>query len=83
MKTKAAAKGAPPSGRSLTEFLLAKRREACAVCALPDDIRDQIASAREKRIERRVIREWLDEDCGIKVPDAAFTTHSNGHHDDR
>ena len=71
---------AQPKGRSLIEYVLAKRREACAVCALPDEVRAQL---REKKYERRVIRAWLLADYGMDIPDSIFTTHSAAHHEER
>lgn len=71
------------NGRSLVEYVLAKRREACAVCALPADIRAQIGVARERKIERRVIRAWLLAEHGADIPDSIFTSHSAAHHEER
>lgn len=74
---------AHPSGRSLIEYVLARRREACAVCALPDDIRAQLQAARDKKIERRVIRAWLQAEHGKDIADSVFTSHSAAHHEER
>lgn len=63
--------------------MLAKRREACKVCALPEDVRAQIRAARDKKIERRVVREWLAADHGVQIGDGEFATHTNAHHDEQ
>mgnify|MGYP001574931935 FL=1 len=76
-------KEAHPKGASLLSYVLAKRREACAVCGLSDDLRSQIVSAREKKIERRTIRAWLLSEHGVDIVDSIFTSHSAAHHEER
>jgi hypothetical protein len=62
---------------------MAKRRAGCKVCQLPDELRAQIAIARDKKIERRLVREWLVTDHHVEISDADFAAHSNGHHEER
>lgn len=74
-------KRAPKEPASLEAFARAKRdaarRAACAVCALPDEVAAQIKDAHDKKIDRRTIREWLEREHGVRIPDAVFTRHSN------
>lgn len=69
--------------RALLTFVQDKRREKCPVCALPEEVRQQIREARDKKVDRRTIREWLKSEYGREIPETNYTTHSNGHHDDR
>lgn len=67
--------------RSLVEFVKDKKRKACAVCSLPAEVRTQLATAREKKITRADVLEWLkSEGIAIKAEDLA--AHTNGHHGD-
>ena len=72
-----------PTGRSLLSYVLAKRREGCAVCGLPDEVRAQIVGARERKIESRIIRAWLLAEHGVDILDSVFTSHSAAHHEER
>lgn len=67
----------PKQGRTLVDFVNAKRRASCAVCSLPDAIRAQVRSAPDKDIPRRVVREWLEAEHGIKISEAEFQTHAS------
>lgn len=73
--------------RSLLEFATekrrAERREKCVVCRLPDDIRVQLRTAREKGIERRVVLEWLRTDHQREITDLELTQHYAGHHEEK
>lgn len=69
------------SPRSLAEFVKDKRREACAVCRLPAEVRDQVRTAGEKKIHRRTVLDWLKTDCSAPITDTELTVHTNGHHD--
>lgn len=66
---------------TLADFAAAKRRAArraaCAVCALPDEIAQQVKTASDKKIDRQTIREWLEREYGIRIRDGVFTTHAN------
>lgn len=80
--TKPKAKPSTPT-LGLVDYVKAKRREACRVCQLPDDVRDQLATASDKGIKRGVVLEWLRESVGIKITDSELTVHKNGRHDEQ
>lgn len=67
---------------SLVDFIKQKKREACRVCLLSDEVRQQLAHAREKGITRRVQLAWLKAEIGADIVDADLTQHVNGRHDD-
>lgn len=73
--------------RSLLEFASekrkAERRQTCPVCRLPEEVRAELRIARERKIERRLVREWLQTELGVALTDLDFTTHHAGHHEDR
>lgn len=75
---KAATEGA---GRSLTDYIRAKRREACAVCSLPDELREQVRIASTKKITRDVVLAWLREEHGVSLSRDDFQAHQAAHHD--
>lgn len=68
-------------GRSLTDYVKAKRRAACAVCSLPDGIREEIRAARSRKINRDTIMDWLKEEHDITLTHDQFNSHQSGHHD--
>lgn len=68
-------------GRSLLEYARDRRRDGCAVCSLPDEIRVQMARASEKKIRRPVVLAWLRDEHNIEIGDGDMTAHVNGHHD--
>lgn len=70
-----------PSKRSLTDFMQAKRREGCAVCELPPEIRAQLRGASKRHIRRTDIIEWLASEYGMKITRAAFDSHQSGRHE--
>ena len=76
--------GAPKRTTSLADFALAKRRAArraaCAVCALPDKIREQTKTARDKKIDVSTVLEWLAA-SGYKIGESVYLAHGSGHHD--
>lgn len=69
------------TGRSLAEYARDRRREGCPVCALPTEIREQMARASEKKIRRPVVLAWLRDEYGTEIKDTDMTVHVNGHHD--
>lgn len=69
--------------RSLVDFMRAKRRAACKVCQLPDDVREQLRTASDKDIKRRDVLEWLRTEVGSDITDAELTSHKAGHHDEQ
>lgn len=71
---------AKPS-RSLTEFMQAKRRDGCPVCALPPSVREQLKDASKRKITRADQIEWLAAECGVKLTRALFDSHANGRHE--
>lgn len=80
-------KAVEKQARSLLEYASekrkAQRRAACAVCRLPEEVRAQIRAARDRKIERTVIREWLRVEHKSEVSDLDFTSHYAGHHDEK
>lgn len=72
----------PKTQRSLVQFAKDKRRENCSVCKLSDEVRRQMREASDKKIPRRVVKEWLETEHSKKLTDTEMTTHSSGHHDE-
>ncbi len=70
------------AGPSLVEFMRQKRREACPVCALPEDVRAQLATASDKGITQKHVLEWLRSAIGASITKDELTGHRNGRHDD-
>jgi len=68
--------------RSLADFVRQKRRESCPVCKLPQEVRDQLATASDKGHKRRDVLEWLKVDAGVPITDTELTAHRNGRHDE-
>ncbi len=66
---------------SLVDFVKAERRKDCGVCKLPDDLRDQMRKARDKKILRATILDWLRTQYGFVVTTTDMDVHINGHHD--
>lgn len=69
-----------PAGRSLVDFVKARKCEGCRVCALPKELLDQVRSASEKKIKRTVVLEWLNKEHGAKITDADLTAHYGQRH---
>lgn len=65
---------------SLTDFVKAKKREGCPVCALPGDIREEMSTARKKTIKRGEVLEWLTA-LGYDIQAADLDGHYSGKHD--
>lgn len=76
-----------PATRSLVDYARDKRkaarRAACKVCAFPDEVREQIKGARDKKIDMHTIREWLKKVHRIQLTDAEYRAHGAGLHDQR
>lgn len=72
---------AEDKGLSLLDYAKKQRRKDCPVCALPVEIRQQMAGASEKKIKRIVVLSWLADAHGITVSPSDMMTHVNGHHD--
>ena len=64
------------SGRSLTDYLLEKKRAACAVCALPADVLAQLAAASEKGIKVADRLEWLAAEYGAHLTRTDLEAHA-------
>lgn len=65
---------------TLVEYVRQKRREACPVCQLPDDVRGQLVDATRKKIKRALQLEWLAE-LGYDISDHDLSAHYSGRHD--
>lgn len=70
----------PAQGKSLIEFVQAKRRAACRVCQLPPDVLEEIKVAKTKKITRATVLEWLSKERGIKIASADLDVHYSGRH---
>lgn len=68
---------------SLLDFATAKRRANCKVCKLPEEIKAQIALARDKKIPRPVVVEWLNNEMKLPITNADLDLHRNGQHERR
>lgn len=75
-------KAKTPARRSLNDFVKAKRREGCKVCALGAPLIEQMREARRKKIARTDVVEWLKDDYGIDLTNADLDSHNNGRHDE-
>lgn len=70
-----------PERQSLIEFMKEKRRKACPVCAIPEDIREEMGVARSRKIKRPDVVEWLNNVMGFKITNADLDGHYSGKHD--
>ena len=68
-------------GRSLIQYERAKRRAACAVCSLPEELRAQVRAASDKKIKQGVVLEWLREEHHVTLARQDFVSHGAAHHD--
>lgn len=68
------------SALSLEEFIVEKKRQECAVCQLPDEIRAQLEGASDKKIKRTVQLEWLKSLGYDEVDNHALNKHYSGRH---
>lgn len=68
-------------GKSLVEFMQAKRRAQCRVCQFPPDILEEIKVAKTRKITRAIVLEWLYRERGIKIASADLDAHYSGRHE--
>ena len=66
----------------LVDFMRQKRREACPVCKLPQEVREQLATASDKGITQKYVLEWLRTTVGVPITKDELTGHRNGRHDE-
>lgn len=67
--------------RSLRTFMLDKLRAECRICALPDEVRDQIRRAlHTHRGKRHIVIEWLRADFDPKITDEDLQRHGREKH---
>lgn len=69
------------SPTSLVDFVKAKKRAACPVCQLPEEVRAQLKEARSKKITRSVQLEWLRDEVGVEIDDLDLNSHIAGRHE--
>lgn len=62
-------------GRSLADYLKAKKCAACPVCQLPDDVKGQLAAASERGIKVADRLEWLTAEYGARITRADLEAH--------
>lgn len=74
-------KRAKKAGRSLIDYTMAKKRAACVICSLPNEIKSQLREARNRKIRLPEQIEWLAEEQGIKLTRAQFDAHYSGRHE--
>lgn len=67
--------------KSLSEFVLYKKRVGCKVCQLSPAITEEIKGSRSKKIGRAVVLEWLQREHGIKLTGAELDSHYSGRHE--
>lgn len=68
----------------LLEYMMSKKREACPVCQLPPEVREQLKIGQEKGIKVHDQLEWLAEVTGESVARTDLLSHrSQGHDHDR
>lgn len=70
----------PKEAPTLVEFYLAKKREGCRVCALPEDVMEQMRQAKSRKIQRALQLEWLAK-LGYKLTVRDLDSHYSGRHD--
>lgn len=68
--------------RSLTDYVMLKKREGCKVCALGAPIIVQMKEARGKKINRGIVVEWLNDEFAVIITRSDLDSHYNGRHDD-
>ena len=76
-----AAEDATKGGLSLVEYARKQRQADCPVCRLPQEAREQMLTASDKKIRRSVVLMWLKEVHGVDLTDAELTSHYSGKHD--
>jgi len=67
---------------ALVDFMKQKKREACRVCHLPDEVRAQLRSASDKKIRRKDQLEWLREEIHAEITSGELDQHYSGRHDE-
>jgi hypothetical protein len=67
---------------TLLDFMREKKRAGCAICALPDAVRAQLLSARDKKIRRADQIEWLRSVIGAEITHRDLDSHYAGRHDE-
>jgi len=68
-------------GRSLVEFMHDKRRQDCRICALPQDVRQEMLTASKKKYRQADVLEWLKADRDIDISEQEMASHYSGKHD--
>lgn len=68
--------------RPLAEYVKAKKRENCKVCALGAPTLLQLKEARSKKIGRPVMVEWLKDEFNLTITHSDLDSHYNGRHDE-
>lgn len=68
--------------RSLKQFERDKRKAGCKVCALPEDVRQQLREASEKKIKVNVQLEWLRVEYEAHITLTELQTHRSGKHEE-
>ena len=71
----------PKKKPSLSEFVKAERRAACAVCRLPAEVITDLRDATAKKFRRDVQIRWLAA-CGHKITNEQLNNHYSGKHTD-
>jgi len=66
---------------SAVEYQMAKKRAACGVCKLSDDLKEQLAEARTRKMRVPEQLEWLSVEHGIKLTRADFDRHHSARHE--
>lgn len=76
----------PKEAQTLIDFARARRRAerraTCAVCALPDEIREQIKAARG-HMDVQTILAWLEQHHNIKIRSLDYKAHGSAQHDQK
>lgn len=67
---------------SAAEYQMAKKRAACGVCKLSDDLKEQLVLARTRKMRVPEQLDWLREQYGIKLTRADFERHHSGRHEE-
>ena len=69
------------TAKSLVDFVKAKKRANCPVCALSDAILAELADARTKKITRGTQLDWLQAEHHVKLTSALLDAHYSGRHE--
>jgi predicted transcriptional regulator len=67
--------------RSLVEFVRDEKRSKCKACQIPEELRMQMAAARDKKIGQDIVIKWLRDDHGITITSDELLSHHAAHHD--